>query len=93
MENKKLVNKKIIDFYATWCGPCKIQKPILQKMGEKYKDELEIQYVDVDNEPELAEKYGIKAMPTLVLFVNDEQTETLVGFQKESILKEKLELK
>ena len=56
----------VIDFYATWCGPCKQLAPILEKMEEKYHENIIFKRVDIDQEPELVEKYGIASIPTLV---------------------------
>lgn len=57
----------VLDFYATWCGPCKAMAPAMEKMEKKYGDRIEFRKIDVDQEPELAEKYQISAIPTLVV--------------------------
>lgn len=79
---------KIIDFNATWCGPCKAQKPILEKVGKELG--IEIEYVDIDEQPEMVVKYKIRSVPTMVILKDEEIKNTLVGFHKESMLKEKL---
>jgi thioredoxin 1 len=57
----------LYDFFATWCGPCRIQTPILEELGERMGDAVEIKKVDVDQHMDLAEKYGIRVVPTLII--------------------------
>ena len=57
----------LFDFYATWCGPCRMQTPILEDLAKKMGDAVEIRKVDVDQNMDLAEKYGIRVVPTLVI--------------------------
>jgi thioredoxin 1 len=57
----------LYDFFATWCGPCRMQTPILEELGKKMGDAIEIKKVDVDQHHELAEKYGISVVPTLII--------------------------
>jgi thioredoxin 1 len=57
----------LYDFFATWCGPCRIQTPILEELGEKMGDAVEIKKVDVDQHMDLAERYGIRVVPTLII--------------------------
>ncbi|HBS91467.1 MAG TPA: thioredoxin, partial [Erysipelotrichaceae bacterium] len=58
----------LVDFYADWCGPCKMIAPILKDMAKQYEGKLEIIKVDVDVEGGLAQKYGVMSIPTLILF-------------------------
>ena len=79
--------KVLIDFYATWCGPCKTLKPRLKEVANE-NPEIKIVEIDVDKCTELAEKYGIQAMPTLVVIENGEEINRSVGLiSKEGILK------
>lgn len=57
----------LIDFYADWCGPCRMQTPILEQLEEKMGDSIEIKKVDVDQNMDIATKYGIQVVPTLVI--------------------------
>jgi thioredoxin 1 len=57
----------LFDFFATWCGPCKMQTPILEELAKKMGDSVEIRKVDIDQHMDLAEKYGIRVVPTLVI--------------------------
>jgi thioredoxin 1 len=57
----------LYDFFATWCGPCRMQTPILEELAKKMGDAVDIQKVDVDERMDLAEKYGIRVVPTLII--------------------------
>ncbi len=72
---------KVLDFYADWCGPCQMMKPILEEV-EKEHPEVEFEAINVDENQELAEKYGVMSIPTLIV-VDDEDKirETLVGMK------------
>lgn len=76
----------IVDFWATWCGPCQMLAPVLEKIAEEKKDTVKICKVNVDEEQELAMEYGIMSIPTLVMFKNGEKVKTSVGFFSKSEL-------
>lgn len=57
----------LYDFFATWCGPCRMQTPIIEELAKKMGDVVEIKKVDVDENMNLAEKYGIRVVPTLII--------------------------
>ena len=78
---------EIIDFYADWCGPCKMQTPVLESLKEDYGDELTITKVDVDTN-ELASDYNIQSIPTLVILKDDKIVETIIGYHPKPRLKE-----
>lgn len=82
---------QVIDFYATWCGPCKQLAPIIEKMEKKYAGKIAFSRVDVDAEPQLAEQYHITAMPTLVYVKGGEVIDVTVGLMSEEELDAKLE--
>ena len=72
----------IVDFSATWCPPCKQLKPIFKKLAEEFKGRIDLVTVDVDENPELAQAYGVTNIPCLVFINKDGQVQnTLVGFQ------------
>ncbi|MDJ0588541.1 MAG: thioredoxin [Pleurocapsa sp. MO_226.B13] len=69
----------LVDFYATWCGPCQMMAPILEQVGVHLRDRLQIVKIDTDKYPNLASKYQIEALPTLVLFKNGQPAEKIEG--------------
>lgn len=71
----------LVDFFATWCGPCKMLGPELEKVAEELSGKVTIVKVDVDQENELAMKYGIMSVPTMILFKHGEAVKQLQGFQ------------
>ncbi len=83
----------LVDFYAEWCGPCKTQTPILGELAQEFDGKINFAKVDidVDGNKDLAVKYGVLSVPTLILFSNGEVKETMVGVTSKSKLKQKLE--
>ncbi len=69
----------LVDFYATWCGPCQMMAPILEQVGANLRDRLQIVKIDTDKYPNLASKYQVEALPTLVLFKNGQPAEKIEG--------------
>ena len=78
----------LVDFWATWCGPCKSQTPILEKVKATVGEKAAIIKVDVDKLPELAAQHGVRSIPTLILFKEGEIVKTMVGLQKQPDLEE-----
>ena len=74
----------LVDFYATWCGPCKMIAPAISKIAEEYKEKVKVGKVNVDEENELAMKYQIQNIPTLILFKNGEPVNSLIGLNSKS---------
>ena len=81
----------LMDFYAVWCGPCKLQTPELEKLKEMIGDSVEIKKIDVDQNMDLARKYGIQVVPTLVIEKDGEVKERLEGVTPAETLKMLLE--
>lgn len=83
----------LVDFYADWCGPCKTQAPILGQLAEEFDGKVKFAKVDidVDGNKDLAVKYGVLSVPTLILFNGGDVKETMVGVTSKSKLKQKLE--
>ncbi|HEY9599881.1 MAG TPA: thioredoxin [Cyanophyceae cyanobacterium] len=69
----------LVDFYATWCGPCQMMAPILEQVNNQLKGRLQIVKIDTDRYPQLASQYQIHALPTLVLFKNAQPVERIEG--------------
>ncbi|MGF1590999.1 MAG: thioredoxin [Pleurocapsa sp.] len=69
----------LVDFYATWCGPCQMMSPILEQVGADLRDRLQVVKIDTDKYPNLASKYQIEALPTLVLFKDGQPAERIEG--------------
>ena len=79
--------KVLVDFYAEWCGPCKMLTPVLERLGESF----EIVKVDVDKHFDLAKEYGIMSVPTLFIFKNGKVVKQMIGFNGYDELKNELE--
>ncbi|MBP5781311.1 MAG: thioredoxin [Clostridia bacterium] len=76
-----------VDFWATWCGPCRMLAPIIEEISEERKD-IKVGKINVDDEPALAAKYGIEAIPSVFVFKNGEVAAKSVGYrQKADLLK------
>jgi thioredoxin 1 len=69
----------LVDFWATWCGPCKAIAPTIEALADEYKDKVKVAKVDVDNNPKVAGQFGIRAIPTMLLFKNGEVAEQITG--------------
>ncbi len=78
----------IVDFWAEWCGPCKQIGPILEDISDEYKDKITIGKLDVDDNPEIASKYQIRGIPTMMLFNNGKLVDTKVGMSSKNDLLE-----
>lgn len=69
----------LVDFWATWCGPCKMLAPVMEELAQQYEGKIAVAKVDVDQEPELAMRYGVMSIPTVVLLQKGEEVERKVG--------------
>jgi thioredoxin 1 len=81
----------VVDFWAEWCGPCRLVGPIVSEMAEQYKGKAVVGKVDVDNNPGISIKYGIRSIPTILFFKKGELVNKQVGAVPKSNLINKLE--
>ncbi len=80
----------LVDFWAEWCGPCRMISPIVEEVGRELEGKLVIAKVDVDAHPQLAERFGIQSIPTLLLFKGGGLVKSLVGYMPKPELKKTL---
>jgi thioredoxin 1 len=76
----------LVDFWASWCGPCRMVAPIVEAIAGRFEGQIEVGKVNVDDAPALATKYGIRSIPTLIIFKGGEAAERTVGVQTEDAL-------
>ena len=72
----------LIDFWATWCGPCRAMMPVVAKIADENEGKIKVCKVNVDEEPDLAEKFGVMSIPTFIVFRNGEAYARTVGVQE-----------
>lgn len=80
----------LVDFWAPWCGPCKMISPVLDEIAKENADTLRVTKVNVDDNQDLAAKFGVKGIPTLLIFKDGELKETIVGMTSKKTLMDKL---
>ncbi len=76
----------LVDFFATWCGPCKMLAPVLDEVASELSGKATVYKVDVDKSPEIAQRYSIMSVPTLIVFENGQVKKTTMGAQPKSSL-------
>ena len=81
----------LVDFYADWCGPCKMMAPIVERIAEGYEGRLKVGKCNIDDEGDLAGKYGIMSIPTIIVFKNGEPAMTSVGALSQPDLEAKID--
>ena len=80
----------VVDFWAPWCGPCRMTGPIVEELSEELAGTVKVGKINVDEEPELAQKYGVMSIPTIVKIVGGEETARAVGHMPKELLKQQL---
>ena len=81
----------LVDFWAEWCGPCKMIGPVLDELADEFQGRAKIGKVNIDEQQALAAEYGVRAIPTLLMFHNGQVTEQIVGARSKRDLKASLE--
>ena len=76
----------VVDFFATWCGPCKMLGPVISEIAEEYAGKVKVCKLDIDEEMDIADKYMVMSVPTVKLFKNGEVTSTSIGFRQKAAL-------
>jgi thioredoxin 1 len=82
----------LVDFWAEWCGPCHAVSPILQRIADERQDELKLVKVNIDEEQELALRYGVQSIPTMILFKGGEPAAAAIGAQPKGAIERALGL-
>jgi thioredoxin len=81
----------VVDFFATWCGPCRVLARVLDPLAERYAGRVRFLKVDIDEAPEIAEAFGVSAVPTLVFFSRGEVVDQVVGLAPPQALAARIE--
>ncbi len=81
----------LVDFWATWCGPCRVIAPTIEELATEYEGRARIVKLDVDNNPQVASRYGIRSIPSLLFFQDGKPVDQMVGVVPKKVLAQKLD--
>jgi thioredoxin 1 len=80
----------VVDFWAPWCGPCRMIAPVTEKLSEEYADRVKFCKLNVDENPEISQKYGVMSIPLLIFFKDGQQVDSVLGAVPEGMLQPKV---
>jgi thioredoxin 1 len=92
--NDEVINANIpvlVDFWAEWCGPCKMIGPIVENLAEEFDGKMKFVKVDVDSSPSTAAQFGIRSIPSLIIFNSGQPVDQIVGAVPKSVLQDRIE--
>nr|YP_010903846.1 thioredoxin [Hypnea musciformis]WCH56897.1 thioredoxin [Hypnea musciformis] len=92
--NKEVINVKqlvLVDFWAPWCGPCRMVAPVVDIIAEEYKNKIKVVKINTDENPTTATEYGIRSIPTLMIFINGRRIDTIIGAVPQTTLSNTLQ--
>ena len=81
----------VVDFYADWCGPCRMVSPIIEQLSKEYAGKVKFVKLNTDENPDIAMKYGIMSIPTIIVFKNGQVASTVIGAGPASMYKQKID--
>ena len=81
----------VVDFWAEWCGPCRMITPLIEQLSEEYKGDAVVGKLNVDNNPEIAQKFGVRSIPTIIFLKNGEIVDKQVGVTSKAALAAKID--
>ncbi|PTD94146.1 thioredoxin [archaeon SCG-AAA382B04] len=84
-------NTAVVDAWAEWCGPCKMLNPVIKELAKEYKDKVKFGKLNVDNNQKIAQKFGIRSIPTILFFKNGELIDQVTGALPKQNLKQKID--
>ena len=80
----------VVDFFATWCGPCKMLAPVFQEVGNEFEGKAKFYKIDIDESLDIARQFSVSTVPTVIIFRNGQDVERLVGFMPKENLVSKI---